>query len=103
VSVLNDLAVARSGDKGDTVNIAVMARDADAYRRVVSTVTPERVKAHFQHWVRGPVERYELPNLLAINLVLHGALGGGVARSLRIDSLGKAMGLALLRMEVPPE
>lgn len=101
MTLLRDLAVARSGDKGDVVNIAVIAHDAAAYARITGYVTAERVREFFGPWVRGPVERYELPRLGAVNYVLHGALGGGVARSLRIDSLGKAMGLALLRMELP--
>ncbi|MQA24131.1 MAG: hypothetical protein GEU94_01380 [Micromonosporaceae bacterium] len=103
MTLLVELAVARSGDKGDIVNIAVIAHDDAAYQRVVAAVTAARVKTYFRDWVRGPVERYELPNLGAVNFVLHGALGGGVARTLRIDSLGKAMGLAVLRMEVPQE
>ena len=99
--LLRDLAVARSGDKGDVLNIAVIANDEAAYHRIADFVTADRVREFFGDWVRGPVDRHDLPTIGAFNFVLHRALGGGVARSLRIDSLGKAMGLALLRLEVP--
>lgn len=99
--LLRDLAVARSGDKGDVLNIAVIAHDHEAYQRIADFVTADRVREFFGDWVHGPVHRHDLPTIEAFNFVLYQAIGGGVARSLRIDSLGKAMGLALLRLEVP--
>lgn len=99
------LAHARSGDKGDSANIGLVAYDDEAYRIVVSQVTAERVKEHFKMWVHGPVERYELPNLRALNFVLRRALDGGGTVSLRTDAQGKVLASALLRLnvEVPEE
>lgn len=97
---LVQLAHARSGDKGDSANIGVIAYEADLYPLLAAQVTAERVKAHFGSWVRGPVERYELPNLSALNFVLRGALDGGGTVSLRTDAQGKVLSAALLRMEV---
>jgi hypothetical protein len=97
---LVELAHARSGDKGDIANIALFAPDRATYELLVREVTPERVRAHFAGIVTGVVERYEAPNVLALNFVLHGALGGGASRSLRSDALGKSMSSALLRMEI---
>ena len=99
------LAHARSGDKGDTVNVGVVAYDAAHYAILRREVTPERVKAHFGPMVRGEVERFELPNLHALNFLLHGALGGGGTVSLMNDAQGKVFSTALLRMavEVPAE
>ena len=99
------LAHARSGDKGDSANIGLVAYDEEAYRIIVSEVTAERVKEHFKTWVHGPVERYKLPNLRALNFVLHRALDGGGTVSLRTDAQGKVLASALLRMmvEVPEE
>jgi hypothetical protein len=99
------LAHARSGDKGDSANIGLVAYDDDAYRIIVSQVTAERVKEHFKTWVNGPVERYELPNLQALNFVLRQALDGGGTVSLRTDAQGKVLASAILRMtvEVPEE
>lgn len=94
------LAHARSGDKGDTSNIGIIAwRDA-AYPVMLREVTSDRVKAHFGSLVRGSVLRYELPNLGALNFLLHGALGGGGTLSLRVDAQGKTLGAALLGMEI---
>jgi len=98
--LLVQLAHARSGDKGDSANIGVVAYEPDLYPLLVETLTPERVKAHFGTWVRGPVDRYELPNLHALNFVLHGALDGGGTVSLRTDAQGKVLSAALLRLEV---
>jgi hypothetical protein len=98
--LLVQLAHARSGDKGDSANIGVVAYEPALYSLLVREVTAERVKAHFGDWVRGPVERYELPNLHALNFVLHGALDGGGTVSLRTDAQGKVLSAALLRMEV---
>jgi len=97
---LVQLAHARSGDKGDSANIGVIAYEPELYPVLTSQVTTERVKSHFGDWVRGPVERYELPNLYALNFVLHGALDGGGTVSLRTDAQGKVLSAALLRMEV---
>ena len=97
---LLELAHARSGDKGDTVNIGIIAREERYYPLLVSEVTAERVKAHFGEMVKGEVERYELPNLGALNFLLHEALGGGGTVSLRIDAQGKTFSAALLRMEI---
>src|SRR5512143_2293465 len=97
---LSEIAHTRSGDKGDTCNIGVIANEDRFYPTLVEQVTPERVKAHFGDRVRGPVERYELPNLGALNFLLHGALGGGGTVSLRIDAQGKTFGAALLSLEI---
>ena len=97
---LVELAHARSGDKGDIANIALFAPDQSTYELFVREVTVERVRKHFEGIVTGKVERYEVPNLLALNFVLHGALDGGASRSLRSDALGKSLSSALLRMEI---
>ena len=97
---LVQLAHARSGDKADRADIGLFARDAAAYAVLEREVTAQRVAAHFAWIAHGPVERYPLPNLLALKLVLNGALQGGAARSLRSDNLGKTIAGALLRMEV---
>lgn len=97
---LVDLAHARSGDKGDVSNIGVVAYEKDLYPILVEQVTSDRVKEHFGTWVRGAVERYELPNLCALNFVMHGALDGGGTVSLRTDAQGKVLSSALMRLEV---
>ena len=97
---LHELCGYRAGDKGDIANIAVFADDEDVYEVIVREVTAERVKAHFGAMVRGDVQRYEARNVLALNFVLHGALGGGGPRSLRADNLGKTLGGALVRLEI---
>jgi hypothetical protein len=97
---LSRIAHARSGDKGDTSNIGVIAFNARHYPILAREVTPERVKQFFGEMVKGHVERYELPNLGALNFLLHEALGGGGTLSLRIDAQGKTLGAALLRMEI---
>jgi hypothetical protein len=98
---LHDLGCGyRAGDKGDVADVALFAPDAAVYELIRAAVTAERVKAHFGSLVLGPVERYEAPNVLALNFVLHDALGGGGPRSLRADSLGKTLGGALVRLEV---
>jgi hypothetical protein len=97
---LSQIAHTRSGDKGDTCNIGVIAlREAD-YPVLAREVTAERVKRHFGDLVRGAVERYELPNLGALNFLLHGALGGGGTVSLRTDAQGKTFGAAILNLEI---
>lgn len=97
---LVDLAHARSGDKGDTANVGLIAYDPEHYGLLRDQVTPERVKAHFGAMVRGDVERFELPNLGALNFLLHGALGGGGTLSLMNDAQGKVFSTGLLRMEI---
>jgi hypothetical protein len=97
---LLDLAHARSGDKGDTANVGLIALKPEYYPLLVKHVTAARVGRHFKGIVRGPVERYELPNLSALNFLLHGALDGGGTMSLNTDAQGKVFSTALLRMEI---
>lgn len=94
------IAHGRSGDKGDTVNVGVIARHPALYPVLREELTAERVRAHFGPLVRGPVERYELPGIHALNFLLHGALDGGGTVSLMTDAQGKTYAAALLRMEV---
>jgi hypothetical protein len=96
---LFDIAHARSGDKGDNANVGVIARQPGHYSLLVRYLTAERVADHFRGIVDGPVERYELANLHALNFVLHRALGGGGTRSLKHDAQGKTLAAAMLRME----
>lgn len=104
VSLLK-LAHARSGDKGDTANVGLIALKEEFYPLLVEHVTADAVKQHFGPMVKGDVERFELPNLGALNFLLHGALGGGGTLSLMTDAQGKTFSTALLRMniEVPDE
>jgi len=97
---LGTIAHTRSGDKGDTSNIGVIAFKLEYYPVILREVTPARVKQFFGDLIKGEVERFELPNLGAINLLLHESLGGGGTVSLRIDAQGKTYGAALLRMEI---
>lgn len=97
---LSEIAHARSGDKGDTSNIGVIAYNEKHYPILAREVTAARVKTFFGDLVKGNVERYELPNLGALNFLLHEALGGGGTLSLRVDAQGKTLSAALLRMEV---
>ncbi len=94
------IAHARSGDKGDTANVGLIALEDKYYPILVREVTAERVKAHFGDMVKGEVERFELPNLGALNFLLHGALGGGGTLSLMTDAQGKTFSTALLRMYI---
>lgn len=96
---LYDLAYGRSGDKGNIVNISVIARTPEAYQEIKAKLTAERVKAHFGDLVQDDVRRYELDNIEALNFVLEGALDGGGTRSTRIDPLGKSLAGALLYIE----
>ena len=100
---LLDIAHARSGDKGDSANIGIIARKAEWYPILAQYLTADVVAKHFASLVSGPVERYELPNLWALNFLLHGALDGGGTRSLKADAQGKVFSSALLRLvvEVP--
>lgn len=94
------IAHARSGDKGDTANVGLIARQAKHYPLLVKEVTAARVRRHFKGVITGPVERYELPNLKALNFLLHGALDGGGTISLKTDAQGKVFSTALLRMRI---
>src|SRR5882672_10951524 len=94
------LAHARSGDKGDTANIGLIALRDEIYPLLVREVTAERVKEHFRGICKGDVERFELPNLGALNFLLHESLGGGGTLSLMTDAQGKTFSTALLRMEI---
>ncbi len=98
--ILRDIAHARAGDKGRTSNIAVFARRPEDYPRLVDALTAERVRAFFGDRVRGPVTRYEVPTLHALNFVLEEALEGGVTRSLALDAHGKSLSSMLLGMNV---
>ncbi len=94
------LAHGRSGDKGDTSNVGVIALKPEYYEIIKREVTPERVKEHFGDMVKGAVERFEMPNIGALNFLLHNALGGGGTITLKHDAQGKTMSTALLRMEI---
>jgi hypothetical protein len=97
---LTKLAHARSGDKGDTANVGVIALRDEFYPVLVREVTADRVKQHFQGICKGDVERFELPNLGALNFLLYESLGGGGTLSLMTDAQGKTFSTALLRMEI---
>lgn len=97
---LIDIAHGRSGDKGDTSNVCVFARKPEYYDLIIREVTPERLKSYFGDMVKGDITRYEVKTLSGINLVMHHALGGGATMSLRLDSLGKSMGSAVMRMKI---
>ncbi|HVE58775.1 MAG TPA: hypothetical protein VNB22_18215 [Pyrinomonadaceae bacterium] len=97
---LTKLAHARSGDKGDTANVGVIAFKDEIYPILVREVTAEKVKQHFGAMVKGEVERFELPNLGALNFLLHESLGGGGTLSLMTDAQGKTFSTALLRMKI---
>ena len=99
IKLLN-LAHARSGDKGDTANVGLIALRDEYYPILVREVTDARVKDHFKGICHGDVERFELPNLKALNFLLHHSLGGGGTLSLMTDAQGKTFSSALLRMEV---
>src|SRR3954463_4203803 len=97
---LVDVAHARSGDKGDTANVGVIALDPKWYPVLDEHLTVERVREHFKGMITGDVERFELPNLHALNFLLHGALDGGGTISLKTDAQGKVFSTALLRMTI---
>ena len=102
---LLDIAHARSGDKGDTANVGVIALRPEWYPVIQRHVTLAAVQAHFKGVITGPVERYELPNLNALNFLLHGALDGGGTLSLKTDAQGKVFSTAMLRLvlDVPED
>ena len=96
-----DLAHARAGDKGNTSNISVIAYSEQGFDMLRRELTEERVLAHFRHLTPGPVRRYELPQLKALNFVIENALGGGVTRSLAIDPHGKSLSAHMLTIALP--
>jgi hypothetical protein len=100
---LREIAHARTGDKGETCNISLIAFQQADYPRLVRHVTADRVRALFDGIVHGDVIRYELPSIGALNFVMTRALGGGVTRSLALDAHGKSLGSALLGLEIPSE
>jgi hypothetical protein len=97
---LEKIAHARSGDKGDASNVGLIAQTSELYEVLRAQVTAERVKEHFREVCRGPVQRYELPNILALNFILHDSLGGGGTESLKNDAQGKTHAQGLLQMEI---
>lgn len=97
---LVDIAHARSGDKGDTANVGVIALKPEWYPLLERELTRDRVKRHFSNVIAGDVQRFELPNLGALNFLLHGALDGGGTMSLKTDAQGKVFSTALLRMVI---
>lgn len=99
------IALARSGDKGDASNVGLIARSPGLFEVIQQQATAERVKEHFREVCRGPVERFEMPNLLALNFILHDSLGGGGTESLKTDAQGKthAQGLLTMEVDVPEE
>ena len=97
---LVDIAHARSGDKGDTANVGLIALKAEWFTVLQRYVTVDRVRAHFRGVITGTVERFEIPNLNALNFLLHGALDGGGTLSLKTDAQGKVFSTAMLRMEI---
>jgi len=94
------MAHGRSGDKGDGSNVGLIAYDEKGYEILRREVTAERVKSHFGEIVKGQVDRYEVPNIRALNFILHDSLGGGGSASLRTDAQGKTHAMALLQMEI---
>lgn len=100
---LTKIAHARSGDKGDTANVGLIALKDEFYPLLEREITAEKVKEHFGEMVKGEVERFELPNLKALNFLLHESLGGGGTLSLMTDAQGKTFSTALLRMKVDLE
>jgi hypothetical protein len=99
-TALSRLAYARSGDKGDGSNVGVVAYSPDIYEFLKRELTTERVKEHFREICFGDVRRYEAPNLLALNFILHDSLGGGGTESLKTDAQGKTHGLGILFMQL---
>ncbi|MBQ4651436.1 MAG: hypothetical protein IJB78_01830 [Oscillospiraceae bacterium] len=97
---LGDIAHGRSGDKGDTSNVCVFANKPEYYELIKEQVTVEKVREHFGDMVKGDIIRYEVPSLHGFNFVMYHALGGGATHSLRLDTLGKSLGSAFMRMKV---
>jgi hypothetical protein len=101
--LLKDLAFTRSGDKGNVSNVGIMAFGANEYRRLCKHVTAERVAEFFAGIVTGPVEVFELPNIESLQVVMHGALGGGATCTLRFDETGKSMAALMSRLPIPED
>ncbi|OGU40957.1 MAG: hypothetical protein A2523_09455 [Ignavibacteria bacterium RIFOXYD12_FULL_36_8] len=97
---LKDIAHGRSGDKGDAANVGIIAYDDKGFEIIKKHLTTERVKKHFEGICLGKVERFEMPNIRALNFLLHNTLGGGGTVSLKHDAQGKTLAAALLRMEI---
>jgi hypothetical protein len=97
---LHDIAIARSGDKGNLATLSVIARDPTHYPRIEQVLSAERMRAHFAGVVRGEVQRFALPHLGALHFVMHEALAGGVTRSLALDAHGKTLAAAVLDIEL---
>ena len=97
---LREIAQSRTGDKGNTSNISLIAYSPDDYEKLKQSVTAEKVKAFFKDTVKGEVIRYELPAIGALNFVMRGALGGGVTRSLALDMHGKGLSSAMMDMDI---
>ena len=98
---LREIAHSRTGDKGDTSNVSLIAYREEDYPSLEKHVTAERVKAHFRGIVKGEVIRYLMPNIGGMNFIMKNALGGGVTRSLALDIHGKSLSCALLEMDIP--
>ena len=98
--LLRDIAHTRTGDKGDRSTISVIAYDRQHFQLLEKCLTPEKVLAHFEVIAKGPVFRYSLPQLGALNFVMHNALGGGVTRSLALDPHGKCLSAKLLSFKI---
>jgi hypothetical protein len=97
---LRKIAHGRSGDKGDAANIGIITYDDKGYEIIAEHLTAEKVKKHFEGTCHGKVERFELPNIRALNFLLHNTLGGGGTVSLKHDAQGKTLAAALLRLEI---
>jgi len=100
---VRDIALARSGDKGNRATLSVIARDIRHYAQLERVLTAERVKTHYEGVVHGEVTRYVLPQLGAVHFVMHDALAGGVTRSLALDAHGKTLGMAILDVSLDGE
>jgi hypothetical protein len=100
---LEELAFARSGDKGDVVNVGLMAKSRRIYEHLAQLITKESIAAHLGEWVQGEIEIHPMPNIDSLQIVLRRALGGGAPKTLRFDQTGKAMATALLRFELEVE
>lgn len=98
--LINELAWARSGDKGDISDLGIIAKNRENYEILKRLITPKSIKGFFKELVQGEVEVYEMENIMALKVVMHNALGGGATKTLRWDQTGKAFATAILRMEV---
>lgn len=98
--LLKDIAYVRSGDKGDTITVGVIAKSPEHYETLRRSVTPQAVRLLFGDWVKGDVQVFDVPNLHSLSVYMRNALGGGATRTLRLDQTGKAIGNALLRLPI---